>query len=232
MAHFTTILCDLDGTLIDSQRDIAVAFQHALRTVVAEHVPAESAIARHIGKPLAQMAVELGYDLPAPQLELFLHTYRQYYAQHCAHHTRPYPGVIATLQALIVIAAWHCHHQTAGASRSRARTTADDDLFSSYPGLATGPAAQTGPRYGAGNIDGVALPAARGVNGWRYSCRYPGRQSRWHQDVRRDLRIWDRGGTAAMPAGLCDWPIWGFAPATFAAVTCPVLPAGPLLRCS
>lgn len=103
MPLFTTILCDLDGTLIDSQRDIAVAFQHALRTVVGENVPEESAIARHIGKPLAQMAVELGYDLPAPERELFLHTYRQYYAQHCAHHTRPYPGVIATLQTFTAL---------------------------------------------------------------------------------------------------------------------------------
>ncbi len=98
---FTAILCDLDGTLIDSQRDIAVAFQHALRAVVGGQIPAQSAIARHIGKPLTQMAVALGYDLPAPHLEVFLHTYRQYYAQHCAHHTRPYPGVIATLQAFM-----------------------------------------------------------------------------------------------------------------------------------
>ena len=30
----TTILCDLDGTLVDSRLDIAVAFQHAWRTVV------------------------------------------------------------------------------------------------------------------------------------------------------------------------------------------------------
>jgi phosphoglycolate phosphatase len=99
MAIFTTILCDLDGTLIDSHRDIAVAFQYALRCVVGGESPAEGAIARHIGKPLAQMAVALGYELPAPQLELFLRAYRQYYARHCAYHTRPYPGVIATLQA-------------------------------------------------------------------------------------------------------------------------------------
>jgi HAD superfamily hydrolase (TIGR01509 family) len=100
MTRFATILCDLDGTLIDSHRDIAVAFQHALRTIVGGDVPTEGTIARHIGKPLALMAVELGYDLPALQMERFLLTYRQYYAQHCAHHTRPYPGVITTLQAL------------------------------------------------------------------------------------------------------------------------------------
>lgn len=96
----TTVLCDLDGTLIDSQRDIALAFQHALRRVVGGALPDEVTIARHIGKTLEQMARELGYHLSPPQLTTFLDTYRQHYTASGTPHTQPYPGVTATLQAL------------------------------------------------------------------------------------------------------------------------------------
>ena len=96
----TTVLCDLDGTLIDSRRDIALAFQYALRRIVEGSLPDETAIAQHIGKPLAHMALELGYALSPAQLTLFLDTYRSRYAAFCAHHTRPYPGVTTTLHAL------------------------------------------------------------------------------------------------------------------------------------
>src|SRR5215471_4560082 len=96
----TTILCDLDGTLIDSRRDIALAFQYALRRIAAGALPDETAIAQHIGKPLEHMARELGYALSPAQLTRFLDTYRSRYAASCAHHTRSYPGVTTTLHTL------------------------------------------------------------------------------------------------------------------------------------
>jgi HAD superfamily hydrolase (TIGR01509 family) len=96
----TTILCDLDGTLIDSRRDIAVAFQHAWQTVVGGTPPSAAAIAQHIGKPLAEMLSELGGVLSPPLLGAFLTAYRDMYARQNARLTQPYPGVMATLQAL------------------------------------------------------------------------------------------------------------------------------------
>jgi phosphoglycolate phosphatase len=96
----TTILCDLDGTLVDSRRDIAVAFQHAWQTVVGGAPPSPAAIAQHIGKPLAEMLSELGGVLPPPLLSTFLTAYRHTYARQDGRHTRPYPGVIASLRAL------------------------------------------------------------------------------------------------------------------------------------
>jgi len=96
----TTILCDLDGTLIDSRRDIALAFQYALSHIVEGALPDETAIAQHIGKPLEHMARELGYPFSSEQLMTFHATYRSRYVAFCAHHTRPYPGVTATLHAL------------------------------------------------------------------------------------------------------------------------------------
>ena len=96
----TTILCDLDGTLVDSRHDIAVAFQHAWRTVVGDTPPEIAAIAQHIGKPLAEMLSELGRRLSPPQLGTFLTAYRHMYARQDAHLTELYPGVVATLQDL------------------------------------------------------------------------------------------------------------------------------------
>jgi phosphoglycolate phosphatase len=96
----TTILCDLDGTLVDSRLDIAVAFQHAWRTVIGSTPPSATAIAQHIGKPLADMLCELGGLLSPPLVSAFLPAYRRTYARQDACLTQLYPGVIATLQAL------------------------------------------------------------------------------------------------------------------------------------
>lgn len=100
----TTILCDLDGTLVDSRRDIAVAFQRAWQTVVGGTPPSAAAITQHIGKPLAEMLSELGGMLSPPLLSTFLAAYRHTYARQDACLTQPYPGVIATLQALSTFA--------------------------------------------------------------------------------------------------------------------------------
>jgi HAD superfamily hydrolase (TIGR01509 family) len=96
----TTILCDLDGTLVDSRRDIAVAFQHAWLTVVGGIPPSAAAIAQHIGKPLAEMLSELGVMLSPSLLSTFLATYRRTYTSQDARLTQPYPGVTLALQAL------------------------------------------------------------------------------------------------------------------------------------
>jgi HAD superfamily hydrolase (TIGR01549 family) len=96
----TAILCDLDGTLVDSQRDIGVAFQRAWRTVLGGIPPSETAIAQHIGKPLAEMLSELGGMLSPSQLDTFLTAYRSTYTMQDARLTQPYPGVLITLEAL------------------------------------------------------------------------------------------------------------------------------------
>jgi phosphoglycolate phosphatase len=96
----TTILCDLDGTLVDSRRDIAVAFQHVWRTVIGGTPPSATAIAQHIGKPIVEMVSALGVMLSPSLLSTFLTAYRHTYARQEVRLTQPYPGVIATLQAL------------------------------------------------------------------------------------------------------------------------------------
>jgi HAD superfamily hydrolase (TIGR01509 family) len=68
--------------------------------VVGGIPPSASAIAQHIGKPLAEMLSELGGMLSPPLLDTFLSVYRRVYAGQDAGLTRPYPGVILTLQSL------------------------------------------------------------------------------------------------------------------------------------
>jgi phosphoglycolate phosphatase len=96
----TTILCDLDGTLVDSRRDIAIAFQQAWRAVITGIPPGTAAIAEHIGKPLANMVSELGGTLSPSLLSTFLAAYRREFAERDACLSRVYPGVIVALQAL------------------------------------------------------------------------------------------------------------------------------------
>lgn len=97
---FRAVLCDLDGTLIDSSREIAAAFRYALTQTVPGDLPESAAIVQHIGKPLAHMTMALGYRLSPSQLSRFLDTYRDYYDAHGAGNIRAYPGVIETLRAL------------------------------------------------------------------------------------------------------------------------------------
>ena len=97
---FAVVLYDLDGTLVDSKRDIAAAFQWALRCVTDEALPDKDVIACHIGKPLAMMAFDLGFRLSTRHQATFVDAYRRYYAIHCAQHTKPYPGVVTTLNQL------------------------------------------------------------------------------------------------------------------------------------
>jgi phosphoglycolate phosphatase len=96
----TTILCDLDGTLADSRRDITAAFQDAWRSVVDGISPSAAAIAQHIGKPLSSMLDDLGGRISPSAWNAFLSIYRESYRCRNARTALPYPEVIPTLQAL------------------------------------------------------------------------------------------------------------------------------------
>ncbi len=115
---FTTVLCDLDGTLVDSSQDIAAAFQHGLGVVTPGQPPTSHSIAQHIGKPLAQMTIDLGYRLSPSQLGNFLAAYRHYFNAHGVQNSQLYPGVTATLltlssQTFGIVTTKHPDHATA-----------------------------------------------------------------------------------------------------------------------
>jgi phosphoglycolate phosphatase len=94
------VIFDLDGTLVDSLGDIADAMNHAL---VLHGLPPhpEADYLRFVGegvKELVRKAVPAGREaLHEPVLA----DYRAYYDAHLFDRTRPYPGVMGVLTALV-----------------------------------------------------------------------------------------------------------------------------------
>lgn len=97
---YRVALFDLDGTVLDTLDDLAVAVNYALEqegfpTHTRERVCAY--VGNGIGN-LIQRAVPSG---TSPEItERTLATFRTYYAAHCAVHTKPYDGVLDMLRTL------------------------------------------------------------------------------------------------------------------------------------
>ena len=94
------VVFDLDGTLIDSRRDIADAANHAL-TAHGRPALALSEIVSYVGdgaRLLLARAARLEHDAPA--LEPLLESFLAYYGEHPTDHTSLLPGVEQALSAL------------------------------------------------------------------------------------------------------------------------------------
>jgi phosphoglycolate phosphatase len=93
------IVFDLDGTLIDSRRDIAEAANALLVASGAQALPEET-IGRMVGDGAATLVARAfsasGREPPADALTSFLAIYNQ----RLLEHTRPYPGVPDVLRTL------------------------------------------------------------------------------------------------------------------------------------
>lgn len=102
---FQIVGFDLDGTLVDSNRDLAPALNHALATIGRPPI-APDATRKLIGGGARRM-LERGLELTGGMLseaefeaaygELLVH-----YEAHIADHTVPYPGCLEALDALAV----------------------------------------------------------------------------------------------------------------------------------
>lgn len=97
---YTTIIFDLDGTLLNTLADLAAATNHAL----AEHkLPQRTTdeVRLFVGngiRKLIERAVPA--DTPAKLHEEVFASFNRYYKQHCADSTSPYEGVLQLLQQL------------------------------------------------------------------------------------------------------------------------------------
>ena len=97
---YTTIIFDLDGTLLNTLADLAAATNYAL----AEHkLPQRTTdeVRLFVGngiRKLIERAVPA--DTPAELQEKVFASFNRYYKQHCADSTRPYDGVPQLLQQL------------------------------------------------------------------------------------------------------------------------------------
>jgi phosphoglycolate phosphatase len=101
---FQIVGFDLDGTLVDSNRDLAPAINHALHLAGRPEIPPD-ATRKLIGggaRRMLERALELtGGMPPGPEFELLNGALLKHYEAHIADHTLPYPGCLEALDALL-----------------------------------------------------------------------------------------------------------------------------------
>lgn len=99
---FDIVGLDLDGTLLDTHRDLGNAVNHAL-TLGGFAPVATDRIEGLIGGGAKLMLRRALDEAGGVELDEFRRLYKAllgYYADHCAVHTRPYSGVVETLDTL------------------------------------------------------------------------------------------------------------------------------------
>jgi phosphoglycolate phosphatase len=102
MADFNNpelIIFDLDGTLVDSGKDITNALNHAITPYGFKPLTVEDTI-KMVGEGLTRLIEKIlkanNVSVKNAALERFI----EYYSEHLTDFTRPYPGVIKTLEML------------------------------------------------------------------------------------------------------------------------------------
>jgi phosphoglycolate phosphatase len=97
------VVFDLDGTLVDSREDIAAAVFVAMGAVGGP-VRDKEEVFPYIGRPLIDVFLGLLPPSMTHRADDAAEAYREYYLDHCADTTRPYPGVLECLDHLDGIA--------------------------------------------------------------------------------------------------------------------------------
>ncbi len=90
------IIYDLDGTLVDTAKDIAQAANHMLRELNAKAVSRRE-ISRYVGKGLHHLIKNCLKTEDQKQIEKGAKIYRQFYAEHLMDHSKLYPGALQFL---------------------------------------------------------------------------------------------------------------------------------------
>ncbi|MXO74476.1 phosphoglycolate phosphatase [Altererythrobacter aerius] len=99
---FDIVGLDLDGTLLETHRDLGAAVNHALVVGGQEPVPL-AGIEGLIGggaKAMLRRVTDSRGGLPEDEFQVLYKALLAYYADHNSDHTRPYPGVEDTLGAI------------------------------------------------------------------------------------------------------------------------------------
>ncbi|MBR0050075.1 MAG: HAD family hydrolase [Prevotella sp.] len=100
MMKYSTWIFDLDGTLLDTLRDLAASVNHAMRTNgMPEH--SVNHVRHLVGngiRTLIERAVPQGTS--NPQFHKALNDFTQHYRNHYLDTTKPYPGILPLLATL------------------------------------------------------------------------------------------------------------------------------------
>lgn len=99
MSRITTLIFDLDGTLLDTLQDLTNSVNYALHT---HHYPLRTAIEirRFLGNGIRSLVqLSCPANLPTADFELVFQTFKTHYMKHCLDETTPYEGILAMLAA-------------------------------------------------------------------------------------------------------------------------------------
>jgi len=93
------IIFDLDGTLVDSSVDITNALNYAITAYGIKPLAVDDTI-KIVGEGLTRLIEKILGDNNASIKDSALDRFIQYYSEHLADFTKPYPGVTKTLEML------------------------------------------------------------------------------------------------------------------------------------
>jgi phosphoglycolate phosphatase len=100
---YTTIIWDLDGTLLDTQEDLAGSVNYALAQNGFEK-RSQAEVRQSVGNGIRNLiAKSLPNGESNPKFDAVFEAFRAHYAEHCEDKTKPYAGVpelLARLKAL------------------------------------------------------------------------------------------------------------------------------------
>ena len=99
MTSIKTMIFDLDGTLIDTLRDLADSANHALKLLGLPPHPVDS-YRYKVGDGARKLVSRCLDDQHQHLIDALLKHQRAYYAEHCFDTTKPYPGVPEMLTAV------------------------------------------------------------------------------------------------------------------------------------
>lgn len=100
MKDYNTYIFDLDGTLLDTITDLAIATNYALRIhKMPEHTIED--VRMFVGNGVKKLIERVIPDgMENPDFENVYQAFRKYYMIHSLDNTKPYPGVIEMLSEL------------------------------------------------------------------------------------------------------------------------------------
>ena len=96
----TTVIFDLDGTLLDTLQDLANAVNYALRTQGMPERTIEE-VRQFVGNGVRLLMIRAIPDGESnPLFEETFALFKSYYGEHCNDNTKPYDGIMEMLETL------------------------------------------------------------------------------------------------------------------------------------
>ncbi|MBF0107404.1 MAG: HAD-IA family hydrolase [Deltaproteobacteria bacterium] len=96
---YKTIIYDLDGTLVDSKKDIFITTNYTITQMGGTQIPEET-VYKCVGKGVRDLLLQaLPFKDDGAQARA-LEIFKAHYLDHCTDHTRLYPHAMETLTAL------------------------------------------------------------------------------------------------------------------------------------